>query len=277
MCLVIKYLVEEKRCFMLLELIKDFMNATAWTMEKPKPYGAFHIIFMIVGFSLCALAAWRLRRVGDKGNRAILLISGIFLLACELYKQLFYTFVINPGEGYTWWIFPFQLCSIPMYFCIIISVLKQGKIQRALCNFTVAYNLLGGAIAFLEPSGLLHNYWTLTLHAFIWHMMLVFVGLYIGFSGRACTEKRDYRSATVTFLILCVIAFSINCIFREASGGSINMFFIGPRVSSLIIVKQIGERFGWYVGTLLYIPAVCLGAFLVYKLFFSLHAKKTRV
>ena len=256
-----------------IEMIKDFMMMTAWEMEKPKPYGALHLIFTVLGFALCAFAAWKLRRVGERGNRIILLTSGIFLLLCEVYKQLFYTFVINPGEGYTWWIFPFQLCSIPMYFCVIIPLLKKGKVQRALYDFTVAYNLLGGAIAFLEPSGLLHEYWTLTLHALIWHMMLVFVGLYIGLSGRACTEKNDYKLATVTFLSLCVIAFSINCIFREISEKSINMFFVGPNVSSLIIVKQIGEMFGWYVGTLCYVPAVCLGGFLVYKIFYRVHNK----
>ena len=253
------------------------MNMTAWEMEKPKPYGALHLIFTIVGFAVCAYAAWRLRRIGDKGNKIILITSGIFLLLCEVYKQLFYTFVINPGEGYTWWIFPFQLCSIPMYFCIIIPLIRKGRLQRALYNFTVAYNLLGGAIAFLEPSGLLHEYWTLTLHALIWHMTLVFVGLYIGFSGRACTEKSDYKSATFTFLTLCVVAFTINCIFWRASAGTINMFFIGPKNSSLIIVKQIGEMFGWYVGTLCYIPAVCLGGFLVYKIFYGIHNKKNRL
>ena len=261
---------------MFVNIISDFMNMTAWTMDKPKPYGVLHLSFMIIGFALSAFLAWRFRNVGERGNKAILLTSGIFLLVCELYKQLFYTFVVNPGQGYTWWIFPFQLCSIPMYFCIIIPLLRGGRVKRALCNFTVAYNLLGGAIAFLEPSGLLHGYWTLTLHALIWHMMLVFVGLYIGFSGRACTEKRDYLSATVTFLVLCVIAFSINCIFREVSDGSINMFFIGPRVSSLIIVKQIGERFGWYVGTLCYIPAVCLGAYIVHRIFCAVHRRNSQ-
>lgn len=257
-----------------VDMISNFMQMTAWGMEKPKAYGLFHLSFMLIGFALCGFLAWRLRRVNEKANRAILLTSGIFLLICELYKQLFYTFVVNPGERYTWWIFPFQLCSIPMYFCIIIPLLRKGKLRRSLANFVVAYNLLGGAIAFLEPSGLFHEYWTLTLHALVWHMMLVFVGLYVGFSGQGCSEKRDYKSATITFLSLCCVAFAINCIFMKASENTINMFFIGPRVSSLIIVKQIGEAFGWYVGTLCYIPAVCLGAFVVYKIFYRIHNKK---
>ena len=139
-----------------VDILDKFMQMTAWEMERPKSYGALHLSFMLIGFALCGFAAWKLRRVGDKANKAILLTVGIILALSEVYKQLFYTFVINPREGYTWWIFPFQLCSIPMYFCLIIPFLKKGKLQRALYNFTVAYNLLGGAIAFLEPSGLLH-------------------------------------------------------------------------------------------------------------------------
>jgi hypothetical protein len=42
------------------------------------------------------------------------------------------------------------------------------------------------------------------------------------------------------------------------------MFFVGPKNSSLAVFKEISQKFGWYISTLLYIPTVCLGAFLVY-------------
>jgi hypothetical protein len=42
------------------------------------------------------------------------------------------------------------------------------------------------------------------------------------------------------------------------------MFFVGPKNSSLAIFKDIAKNFGWYVSTALYIPTVCLGAFLLY-------------
>lgn len=239
------------------------ISSTAWAMEKPKAYGTFHILFMLCGFSLCALLAWILRKSNKKTNRIILLCVGIFLLISELYKQLFYAFYLS-DNSYVWWIFPFQLCSIPMYMCLIAPLLKPGKIQQSMYNFMTIYNLLGGAIAFAEPSGLLHEYWTLTIHALIWHMMIVFVGLYLIFSGRGGTSYSDYWSATKSFLILCGIAFAINLAFWDVSGGSINMFFVGPRNSSLIVFKQIAEKFGWYVSTALYVPTVCFGAYLCF-------------
>ena len=45
-----------------------------------------------------------------------------------------------------------------------------------------------------------------------------------------------------------------------------NMFFVGPGNSHIIVFKQLSEWFGWYVNTSIYIFAVCLGAYLVFRL-----------
>ena len=252
--------------------LEQFINATAWPMTEPASYGPFHLIFAFVGLAAAALLARRLRRLSDKGNRILLLTCGIFLLLSEIYKQLFYYYFIGQ-RSYQWWIFPFQLCSVPMYLCIIAPLLKPGKVQQGMYNFMMIYNLLGGFMAFVEPSGITHAYWTLTLHAFIWHLILVFIGLYLAFSDRAGKTMKDYRAASVTFLCLSGLAFCINLIFWKAAEGDINMFFVGPRISPLIVFEWIAETFGWYVSTALYLPVVCLGAFLFF-LPCHLHAKK---
>ena len=244
-------------------VLDEFFTSTAWKMVPPKAYGPFHLIFTFVGIALCILIAWKLRNVGEKGNRAVLLSVGIFLILTEIYKQLFYYYYIGENT-YQWWIFPFQLCSVPMYLCVIAPLLKPGKVQSGMYHFMTTFNLLGGLMAFIEPSGIVHEYWTLTFHAFIWHMMLIFIGIYLILSGRFAKTMQDYRSAAVTFLVLAAVAFAINLIFRKASDGTINMFFVGPSNSSLVVFKWISENFGWYCSTLLYLPTVCLGAFIVF-------------
>lgn len=243
--------------------LDKLMSATAWPMERPPAYGLFHLTFTLVGFALCYLLARKLRNATDRQNRWILLSVGIFLLAAEVYKQLFHYYYIC-DHSYAWWIFPFQLCSVPMYLCVIAPLLKKGRLQKALYSFMMCYNLLGGFMAFIEPSGILQDYWVVTLHSCLWHMILVFVGLYIGFSGRGGYEIRDYKNATKVFLVLCVVAFSINLAFWEVSGHGINMFFLGPQESSLAVFKQIAAQWGWYVSTALYIPTVCLGSWLIF-------------
>ena len=238
------------------------MHATAWAMEKPAAYGPFHLLYTFVGLIVSVFLAWKLRKLGDRGNRILLTVCGVFLAVCEVYKQLFYFYYMD-DHVYSWWIFPFQLCSVPMYLCLIAPWLKQGKLQKAMYNFMMLYNLLGGAMAFIEPSGIVHGYWTLTLHAFTWHMSLIFIGLYLFASRRGGLQKEDFALSTKLFGGLCLLAFGLNLALRRVSGGAVNNFYIGPSRSPLIIIKQISEKFGWYVGTVLYIPAVILGAFLI--------------
>ncbi|MBQ7378940.1 MAG: YwaF family protein [Clostridia bacterium] len=243
--------------------LEQFIEMTAWEMTKPKAYGPFHLIFTFVGLAISLFAAYKLRHTGEKGNRAVLLFSGLFLMLTEVYKQLFYFYHME-DHAYNWGIFPFQLCSVPMYLCVIAAFLRPGKLRDGMYGFMTTFNLLGGIMAFIEPSGIVHGHWTLTIHAFVWHMMLIFIGAYLIASGRFAKTWKDYRSAAITFLALAALAFCINCVFWKISEGNINMFFVGPRNSSLIVFKQISEAAGWYVSTILYLPTVCLGALIVF-------------
>lgn len=256
--------------------LDNFFAATAWKMTPPAAYGPFHLTFAFVGLGLCLLLAWKFRNLSEKGNRVLLMSCGVFLIATEIYKQLFYYYFIG-SHTYQWWIFPFQMCSVPMYLCVIAPLLKHGKVQRGMYNFMMIYNLLGGFMAFVEPSGIIHSYWTLTLHAFIWHMVLVFVGLYLAISNRGGKTITDYKSASVTFVILCAVAFCINVALRKVSGGSVNMFFVGPSNSSLAVFKDISKHFGWYISTLLYIPTVCLGAYIIFLPMHLLAKRKEKI
>lgn len=252
------------------------LQATAFPMTPPVSYGPFHLTFAIVGFAFSLLLAWKLRHIGEKKGRILVFCLGIFLFCCELYKQLFYYYCID-DRGYKWWIFPFQMCSVPMYLCLIAPLLKPGRVTKAMYNFMMIYNLLGGFITFFEPSGINLSYWGLTLHAYTWHMMLVFIGLLLNFAGYGGRKMKDFWQASGTFVVLCGVAFCINLLFWDVSGGSINMFFIGPANSSLVVFKDIAVNFGWYFSTLLYIPAVCLGAFVIFLPFYLYDKKKQAV
>ena len=242
-------------------------------MEPPPAYGAFHILFTLIGFALCGFSAWKLRNASDRTAGLILFVCGLMLSLSEVFKQFFCYYVISDNT-YHWGEFPFQLCSVPMYMCLIAPWLRPGKLQRALYSFMVLYNLLGGAIAFAEPSGLLHGHLFLTVHSCVWHMLLVFVGLFLCLSGRGGTQPRDYAAATRIFLLLCAAAFALNCFVQFGLGQEMNMFFVGPGNSPIVVFKQLSEWFGWYVSTPIYIFAVCLGAYLLFVLIYWLSNRK---
>ena len=250
-------------------MLETFFESIAWPMEQPPAYGAFHILFTLIGFAVCVFSAWKLRNVSDRTAGCILFACGLILSLSEVFKQ----FLIADGT-YHWGEFPFQLCSIPMYLCLVTPWLKPGKLRRALYSFMVLYNLLGGAIAFTEPSGLLHGHLFLTAHSCVWHMLLVFVGLFLCASGRGGTQKADYSAATGIFLALCGVAFALNCVVQFGLGEEMNMFFVGPGNSPIIVFKQFSEWFGWYFNTPIYIFAVCLGAYLMFILINWISNKK---
>jgi len=246
-------------------MLNNFFESIAWPMETPDAYGTFHILFTLIGFSVCVFFSWKLHNVSDRTAGYILFACGLVLSVSEVFKQFFCYYVIADNT-YHWGEFPFQLCSIPMYLCLSTPWLKNKKLQRSLYSFMVLYNLLGGAISFAEPSGLLHGYLFLTIHSCLWHMLLVFVGLFLCMSGRGGTEKGDYASATRIFIILCGAAFGLNCLVQFGLEKEMNMFFVGPGNSPIIVFKQISEWFGWYINTPVYIFAVCLGAYIIFRL-----------
>ena len=236
----------------------EFLKWTAWRMIPPSAYGLFHLSFLIGGLSICILIAFLLRKISDKSLDKILFGVGLFLAITEVYKQLFYTYVIGNGE-YQWWIFPFQLCSVPMYLCLIIPFIKEGKIKKSFYLFLSTYNLLGGFVSMFEPSGLSHEYWTLTLHAYIWHLLLVFVGFLKIFKKKGARNlENDMTLSVITFAILCLIAQIINIIFKDTG---LKMFYISPfNPTPIILFKTIEACMGWFVNMIVYCTALTLGA-----------------
>ena len=257
----------------------DFLRSTAWPMEPPKPYGWFHLGFVLIFGALSVILALRLSKASDKKFRAILAFCGFFLILTEVYKISFYVYAIDeptPIGTFKWWVFPFQLCSVPMYFCLLGAFLPEGRFRRSALDFMAIFNLMSGAVAFTEPSGLNHEYWTLTLHAYIWHMMLVFVGLLIGFRPEMKWKIKTYWRAVIVFLCLAVLAFVINLVFWNAAQGDINMFYVGPARNPIIVFKTIAEKAGWYVCTPIYLFALCLGAFIFFLLMKGICALRER-
>ena len=112
-------------------------------MEAPSPYSAFHLGLTAAGLLTAFLLARRLSRTQRPVK--LLFICGLLLALSEVYKQLFRYYIVNGGH-YDWWYFPFQLCSVPMYLCLLLPLLQtawHGRIARAFYTFLQDYGLLG--------------------------------------------------------------------------------------------------------------------------------------
>ena len=240
-----------------------------WALEAemvpPPAYGLFHIILIVVGLSLCITLAWLCRNFDEKKNKILVLSFAGALIASEVFKQLFLFYVIE-GGAVSWGEFPFQMCSMPMYLCPLAVFARKERFRRAVYGFMMCFNLLGGFAAVFEPSGIFLDQLPLTVHAIIWHYSLVFLGFYLIFSHRAGKTMHDFYDVLKLFLVLCYVAFFINILIGITTGESVNMFFVGPNPSPLIVFNTIARRFGWTACAMIYIPLTASAAGVIWQI-----------
>lgn len=210
------------------------------------------------------------------------------MLCSEIWKQFTLTFVIG-GGSYNWWYFPFQLCSIPMYVLLAYPWLRRSAARRALLVFLMCYCLLGGIAVFADTSGLHYPVKVLTVHSYLWHILLIVLGIAAGiiyirqlrsdekrtlFSRtlRTAFPLRPFIYSSLLYLACCLIAELLNLSLDRF--GTINMFYINPDYQmQQVVFRDLLPLLGNAGVILLYIASTIFGAFilfLVWKLIFRL-------
>lgn len=255
-----------------MSFLECLLRLTAWPMTPPVLYGPFHLLAAFGGSAAAIWAAWLFSpkdhlntnsRIHQQKFDRIMLISGVILLIGELYKQLMNFYVVN-DHVYDWWIFPFQLCSLPMYLCPLLIMIHTEKRHRILCTFLLDFNMMGAVATFIDPSGIFHPYWMLTLHGILWHLMLIFVGFVIIFSHEADLTTRGFLRTLPLFAFFCLAAEVLNGILHRFSAA--NLFYISPwEMSTQLLFGDIDRILGRPIGILLYILAMAAGAWLIHN------------
>lgn len=215
----------------------------------------------------------------QKRSNTLFFLCGVIMSVSEIWKQLTLTFVLGSGS-YNWWYFPFQLCSIPMYLLIFYPWLRGERPRRILLTFLMSYTLLGGIAVFADTSGLRYPLPALTVHSYIWHILLILIGVLSGLIYfRSVHEKalsapvrfhsahvkalRAFAGSTGLYLFCCVMAELFNLAFDRF--GTINMFYINPDYKmQQIVFSDLSVRIGNTPAILLYIASTILGAFLLF-------------
>lgn len=196
-------------------------------------------------------------------------LAGILMLLSEIWKQLTLTFLLGHGQ-YNWWYFPFQLCSIPMYVLLAYPWFCSRKVRDALHCFLMCYALLGGIAVFADTSGLHYSLGALTVHSYVWHFLLIGLGVAAGISSlreSSCRKPclRSFLHSTGLYLACCIAAECFNLSFGRF--GTINMFYINPDYQmQQIVFHELSLAIGNPLAIFLYICSTVLGAFLIFCL-----------
>ncbi len=241
----------------------ELLSKTAWPMEIPLPYSPFHFIIFGLCLATAIFAAFLLRKKKSPTSvTRILLITGLILLFGELYKQAF-CFIYLRAYDYMYWIVPFQLCSIPMYLCLALPFIRKESLRKIILTFLTDFGLLGAIGTMVDPSGIFHGFWALTMHGILWHAILVFIAAFILFTGSFDHSKSAYFRTLPLFAICCLIAEIINvCLHRF---GEINMFYISPyEMSTQLVFSDIDHWLGRPLGIAIYLVCVIIGGGMIH-------------
>lgn len=222
-------------------------------------------------FSFSSLSFSFRSSLSERQSDRVLFFCGVFLAVCEIYKQIF-LYVAIYHEHYNWWFFPFQLCSLPMYLCLIFPFLKNRPLKTSIATFMQDFNLLGGIAALAVPEGFRGIHWTLTLHGYVWHILLILIGIWIFLNGKSDLSRRGFLRTLPIFALSCLIATLIN-IFAPGHGEA-DMFYISPYYpTTQIVFHDLALKFGIEPANLLYLLTICIGSGVIHCLFCSLSVR----
>lgn len=203
----------------------------------------------------------------------IFFIIGLIMLASEVWKQYCLTFIVNGGV-YDWWYFPFQLCSIPMYVLLCLAPVHSNKIRSIIYTFLMNYSLLCGIFVFFNTDGMIYSYLPLTIHSFLWHFLLIGLGIAAGTSGQADYSTGGFLKSCLIYVCGCLAATGLNIACH--SFGIINMFYISPYYTmNQPVFSLVARRLGNTAGILGYIAAIITGSFLLHKCWDFIQKKST--
>lgn len=195
-------------------------------------------------------------------SERFLFYTGLVMAVSEIWKQWTLTFILGGGT-YNWWYFPFQLCSIPMYLLLFLPVFHASRIHRIFLTFLMDFSLLSGIGAFLDTSGMHYPLPALTCHSYLWHLVLIAVGIFCGLSSISDHTWHGFSSSVILFASLCGAATVINLTIGRPH--NINMFYISPYYPmSQVIISDLTFGFPNPIRILCYLAVIILGAFLLH-------------
>lgn len=247
--------------------IKDVLLLTHHTVQRPRIFGAFHLISLALCIALTVVVFIFHKRLPRRYLDLTVFSSGVVLLLLEVYKQLYHHLVLGNGH-YNFGILPLQFCSYSLYLFLTVPLLPEGKIKRTLYSFCALYQVMGGCIVMGYPT--LYKELPLSIHTMLWHTVMIATGVLIlkkmNFGKRFFGELLP---STVVFLITAAVAVSLNFLLTPYTANSpspLNLFYMSPYQSNnYILISQVRNALGWLPSLLCYLLLfILVGAPLVW-------------
>lgn len=256
-----------------MNIFEKVILALQVEMERPKPYGWFHILWLVIAIILLYVLYKRKDKFNEKQLKTVIGIYGIVAFILEALKQISWAMNVDGTSikwSYSWYSAPFQLCTTPIYVCLICLFLKKGKVRDALFSYMAFFTILGSIATAIRPDDVFVRDILINVHTMWLHIGSLVVSLYLLLCGEVKVNIKNFIYATVTFLVFIAIALVMDiAVFNSGllNGATFNMFYISPYfISVLPIFDTIQKSVPYILYLLIYIVALTLGALIIFGL-----------
>jgi len=242
-------------------------------MTTPTPFGWFHLLWIALIIIVLILLYKIKDRYSEKQLKTVLGIYGITAFILEFLKQLIWTFNYDGVLGtitmdYSWYSFPFQLCTTPIFVSIICMFLKDTKLRKSLLSYVAFTTILGSISTILLPSSCFTSDILVNIHTMWLHMGSFVVSIYLIMTNEVKLEKKNLRNALLVFLVFVALAQTLNIgVYNSGilNGETFNMFYISPYfISHLPIFDVIQQNVAYPLYFLFYISVITVGTLLIF-------------
>lgn len=246
-----------------MSVFYSILSALDGTMETPKPYGWFHLMCFGIVIVACTLIIIFRKKFTKKSVNIIMLVTSIIFILFEIYKQL----IMNFDDGkissdWSWYIFPFQFCSTPMYVMLLASILRKGKVYNCLTAYLGTFGLFAGLAVMFLPTTVFISTIGINIQTMVIHGGMVIIGILLLSTNTIEFRWKSLLKALYVFLILCSVALAMNIVWHYiGTDDTFNMFFISPWYDcELPILQSIQDGAPYIVFLLCYIIGFTLCA-----------------
>lgn len=272
-----------------MEKLGELLCLLQTEMPEAKAWGWFHLMWVaLIVVSIFIL--YKLKdKYGEKQLKWVIGTYGIVALILEITKQLIWTFDYNAVTNtftadFQWYAFPFQLCTTPIFVCVLALFMKRTKIRLSLLSYMAFVTILGSFMTVIIPDDCLVETILINIHTMWLHCGSLVVSIYLLMSGAVKINKQNFKLAIGVFIVFVVLAQILNIgVYNSGILGdeTFNMFYISPYfISSLPVFDVIQQSVPYPLYLALYVVALSLGAGIVYiisKIISKIVNKENRV
>lgn len=248
---------------------QEFLRILDFEMEKPEPYGWFHLMFFALSIIAAIILCLTHKKEDVDRPRKVVLITAITVIVLEIYKLVNYSFSYENGItfDFEWYAFPWQFCSTPMYVGLLAGLTKKGKVHNALSAYLATYALFAGASVMFYPTTVFISTMGINIQTMICHGSMITIGIYLLYSGYVKIEHKTILKALPVFAVAVLIAVILNetAYFTGLlETDTFNMFFVSRHCEPSLPVYSIVQGIVPYPWCLIiYIIGFTLAAYIM--------------